>query len=413
MGRAAASLQSEHVAGRIPAGAHSPIPSRSGGQGAAHAGAISDPGRVVRRIIDGECCARVDVSTTEERSPAFAERLVRLDTRALTLPLGVLYAALVVLPLVIGFLLGLAEASVLVSIGALNLLLVGVPYPGKTSARVLAVACGTNALAFGAGTIVGLVPRLLEVPFVALGIFVALWGTRHHRWENVSFFAAVMFVFAVGVPPTTAWGVVLRPSAVLLGGIWALAMLELVSLLLPRLSIDLSEPPGDGPPSAGQPTFAVTGHIAAVAVTATLGFLVGLQLGLPRDYWIMLTVLVALRPDLASTYAYSMARILGTIVGAAAALLITTLTADPRILFPVLAVTTGLCFATRGVNYLVYSVWITLTVILILNLVYSGGPTLAIARVIDTVLGGALALVAALVLSWSGRFRRRQPVKAP
>ncbi len=346
------------------------------------------------------------MSAVEERPAAFTPSLLRWSSGAFDLSRGLLGAAAVVIPLVVGFLLGLVEASVLVTIGALNLLLVEAPLPARTSAHVLAIACATNALAFGAGTVVGLAPRVLEIPFVALGIFVALWGTRRPRWENVSFFAAVMFVFAVGVPATTPWGILLRPSAVLLGGVWALGALATVSLLWPRTPRNLFAAPSPGPSIEGGPGPGGLGHAAVVAITATFGFWVALELGLPRDYWVMLTVLVALRPDLAATFAYTAARVLGTIVGASAAFLVTTLIVVPWFLFPILAVTTALCFATRAVNYLVYAVWITLTVIVLLNLVYSGGPSLAIARVIDTMLGGALAFGAALALAISGALGR-------
>jgi uncharacterized membrane protein YccC len=347
------------------------------------------------------------VDPIEDRSLSFLRDQVRWEPDRIDLRRGALDAVVVVLPLVVGYLLGVAEAAVLVSVGALNLLLVEAPYPGRTPGRVLLVAAGTNAIAFGAGTVVGLLPRLLELPFVALGIFAALWGTRSARWENASFIAAVMFVFAVGVPPTTALGIALRPSAVLLGGTWAMSALSVLALFRPRPPRELFEPLPALSPVDRARSRAAARHSAAVAATATVGLVIGLALGLPRDYWVMLTVLVALRLDLASTLSYSASRTAGTVVGAAGAYAVTSLTSSPWLLFPVLVATTMLAFATRSVNYLVYAVGITLTVILLLNLVYSGGPSLAIARVIDTIIGGTLALVAAFALFGYGGARRR------
>lgn len=310
---------------------------------------------------------------------------------------GLLNAALVVTPLAVGYLLGLLEATVLVAIGALNVLLVEWPFPAPTSGKVLVVATGSNAMAFAVGTAVGLLPRWFEIPLIALCLFVALWGTRFADWENVSFFAGVMFVFAVGVPPTTTIGVLLRPAAVLLGGAWAISALAFLSVLRSRQSPDFFAPlPGRTPHPTGTPA---TVHSAVLAATATVGLVIGLSLGLPRDYWIMLTVLVALRLDVALTLSYTAARIVGTVAGAAIAFVLTSLTSDPWVLLPILLATTFASFASRSVNYVVYSIGITLTVIVLLNLVYSGGPALAVARVIDTVIGGSLALVVAVVLA--------------
>ena len=342
----------------------------------------------------------------EGRLLRLLEELTRWERGRIDLRRGALGALLVVLPLVIGYLVGLAEAAVLVSVGALNLLLVEAPKPGRTPGRTLLVAVGVNAVAFGAGTIVGLLPRLVELPFVAVGIFVALLGSRWATWQNASFIAAVMFVFAVGVPPTTEIGILLRPSAVLLGGVWVVSTLAVLNMLRSSPERDVFSPPVPSPRIDLASSRARNRHAAAVAITATAGLWLGLVLGLPRDYWVMLTVLVALRPDLAATVSYSASRGAGTVVGAAGAFAVTSLTSSPWILFPVLGATTWLALATRSVNYLVYAVGITLTVILLLNLAYSGGPSLAVTRVIDTVIGGALALVAAFLLFEVGLAKR-------
>jgi uncharacterized membrane protein YccC len=344
---------------------------------------------------------------------AFAHELVHLEPARLDLRRGVLGASLVLIPLVIGFALGLAEASVLVTIGALNLLLVQLPTPAATRWRVLMVGVVANTVAFGAGTLVGLAPVTLEIPLVAVAILFTLLGTRNPEWEGASFIAAVMFCFAVGIPPTTLAGVVLRPAAVLLGGTWTLAVLSVVQLLWPRFPSGVEKPSSAIRVHPEARMGPVLTHSTVVAVTVAAGLLVGVGLGLPRDYWIMLTVLVALRVDLASTVNFAAARIAGTVAGASVAFVVTTWTASPWILFPILALTTAFCLATRGVNYAVYAVWITLTVILLLNLVYSGGPTLAIARVIDTLIGGALSLVAAFALATTIQRRSSGPSTAP
>jgi len=336
---------------------------------------------------------------------ALAVGLVDLQRERFDPLRGVRGAALVLTPLVIGYALGLVEAGVLVTLGALNLLFIEAPAPSGTRWHVLAVGSVTNAAAFAAGTLLGRAPFQVEAPMVGVAIFVAFLFTRWPEWENASFIGAVMFVFSVGIPVTTFAGETLRPLAILVGGLWALLG---VSLYRYGSSTGTrAEAPSPTEPGARTGTkWATVGpHAAVVGVTVAIGLLVGTQLGLPRDYWIMLTIIVALRIDLATTIAYSAARILGTVAGASVAFVVTDATQDPWILFPILGVATALCLATRGVNYTLYSIWVTLTVIVLLNLAYSGGPTLAVTRVIDTILGGSIAFLAAFAL-WATTYRR-------
>ncbi len=339
----------------------------------------------------------------------FSRALAHVDHAHIGVRRAVRDASIVVAPLVIGYALGLTVPAVLVTVGTLNLLLVAPAYPANADVRVLAVACASNATAFGAGTLVGLLPKWIGLPLIGLGLFLAVRSVRRLAWEGASFIAAVMFAFAVGIPPAPGpIDVLLRPTEIFIGGILGLG--ALIALTGASRILGRPGPPAPAPVVAGERSSRVaTEHAAVVAITATLGLLVGLELGLPRDYWVMLTVLVALRYDLGGTVSYSVARTGGTVIGAGVAFVVTTLTASPWWLFPTLALAAFFAYATRGANYLLYSLGITLTIIVLLNLAYSGGPELAIARVIDTAIGGSLALVAAFLL-WEAHARNRPMV---
>ncbi|HTW55991.1 MAG TPA: FUSC family protein [Thermoplasmata archaeon] len=328
-------------------------------------------------------------------APGFWRNLVRVRPERFDLHLGLRGAVLVLAPLIVGYLLGLVEACVLVTLGALNLLFVEAPGPEFTRARTLAVACVTNTVGFAAGTLAARAPLPVELPLVGAAVAFALLGARWPEWQNVSFIGAVMVVIAVGIPVTNLAGEGLRPFAILLGGLFALS-----GITIYRAASGSPRPPPYDPAPADRPPpwRRVVLHAGVVGTTVAVGLLVGGLLGLPRDYWIMLTVIVALRFDLATTVAYSAARIFGTVGGAAVAFVVTDATGNPWLLFPLLAAAATLCLATRAVNYTVYAVWVTLTVIVLLNLSYAGGPRLAVTRVVDTVIGGGLALLAALVL---------------
>lgn len=238
---------------------------------------------------------------------------------------------------------------------------------------------------------------------MAAAVFVALVSTVGTGRESVGLVAGLLFVVGVGLPGGNLS--VAGPEFLLIvaGGVWGFVG-SLIPLLplgrAPSASLD-SVPT----PIVREPMRSRALHAAAVAVTVALGLGVGLALGLPRDFWIMLTVLVALRPDLSDTVVYSILRILGTIVGASVAFAITISTGNPAILSVTVVLASGGLFSTRAVNYSLYTAFITIFLIVLLNLAYVGGPSLAVTRVFDTLIGSALALAvgAAMVLAHRAR----------
>jgi hypothetical protein len=335
--------------------------------------------------------------------PSFFRALARAQPDRFDLHAGIRGAILVLAPLVIGWALGILPEVVLVAVGALNLLFSEAARPQVTRWPLLVVSVGANAAAFAAGTLIALTPFVLEVPLIGASIFLLLGVSRRPDWENSAFISAVMFIFGVGLPPAVQSAIALRPAGVLLGGCFALMGVAIDRFVLfparsatphERLTAPETVTPRDR-----------RIHLVAMAVTIALGFVLGMVLGLPRDYWIMLTILVALRIDFAGTLAFSTARILGTVVGAAIAFYVTQLTGDLAVQIVLLGVFLLLCYATRSVNYSFYAVWITLTIIVLLNLVYSGGPGFAVDRILDTIIGGALALLVGVLLA--ATFSRR------
>ena len=345
----------------------------------------------------------------------FSKGLLRLRADRLDVRRGIRCGLVVLVPVVVGYLVGLVEAGVLVTMGALNLLFDEPSRPETAEFRVLLVGVFANAGAFALGTLLAPLPRTEEAPFVAIGLALILLPGASPRWQLTSFIAAVMFVLPLGIPPTAWFGFALRPLAILLGGFAALVVTVAERAIpVPGRTVPSRFGPPDGPvPALGLRTMAV--HSIAVGLTAGAGLLIGYEFGLARDYWVLLTIIVALRVDLASTVSFSAARILGTVAGASVAFLVTSFTQTPWILFLVLPAVVALAFATRAVNYTIYALWVTIAIIVLLSLAYAGGPALAATRLLDTVIGGALALGAALLL-WifvHRPSRTRPPVRTP
>ena len=143
-------------------------------------------------------------------------------------------------------------------------------------------------------------------------------------------------------------------------------------------------------------------HAIRLAVVAALGVIIDQASGLPHGYWIVLTVLIVLRPDYSSTIYRGFQRAVGTVIGAglgvATALL---LHVGPAALVAAVGVTMTIAYATVAVNYLLFAVFLTDFVVLLLALLGETAEHTAAARLIGTGIGAVLALIGYLVWpSW-------------
>ncbi|HTW76268.1 MAG TPA: FUSC family protein [Thermoplasmata archaeon] len=335
--------------------------------------------------------------TTADARSFFAD-LARFRFDRLDLPLGVGGAILIVGPLLVSNALHLGSPAVIATFGLLNLFLVILPRPQRSRAKIAALAVGTNALGFGVGSLIVLLPDPLEVAVVAIATTVALVAGRDPRWENLGTFSVILMVVGVGIPSAGLPGVPFRMFYVLVGGAIAWAgWMVLVRWLPPLVTRD--PPPAPPDLTTRVPVRSELPYAAVTGITAAVGLAIGLGLGLERDYWVMLTVVVALRMQLSATITTSTARVLGTVIGAGLGSVLTLVVTDPWVLATVLGISAALTLATRTVNGTFYVVWVTLFIVGLLNLLYSGGPAYAYIRVLDTLIGGALALTAALVVT--------------
>ncbi len=348
------------------------------------------------------------MSTPTPLVRAIAEDTRHFRPQELDLASGVRTAAFVLVPLLVGLAVGSPEGGVIGTLATLNLFMVDAPGAPTTRPRLLAAAVLANAVAFSAGTVVSVAPELVAVPLLGAGVLVCLLvGARGGR-AQLGLIAAVLLVIAVGLPGGSASAAGIRLGLVVAGSVWGL-LGAMVPRWFPRWrawSPAIVPPSPPRYPGAG---LSWLGFPVVVAATVSFALFLGLRLGLVRDFWVMLTVLVALRPDLAHTFSFAVARILGTVLGASIAYAITTEISSLAVLLVLLAVSATVMFATRTVNYVIFASALTVFVILLLNLTFSGGPSLALLRVFDTVLGGTLAVAAGVLLWWLYAPPRRRP----
>jgi Fusaric acid resistance protein-like len=145
-------------------------------------------------------------------------------------------------------------------------------------------------------------------------------------------------------------------------------------------------------------------HALRLAVLAALAEVIAQASGLSHGYWIVLTIFIVLRPDYSSTLYRGLQRAAGTVVGAglgvATVLLVkVSLTA----LLCVIAVSLVAAYAVFKVNYLLYAVFLTDFLVVMLALLGLPPDPTAVARLIGTGIGTGLAILAYLLWpTWEG-----------
>src|SRR5262249_40517987 len=131
-------------------------------------------------------------------------------------------------------------------------------------------------------------------------------------------------------------------------------------------------------------------HALRVGIVAAVAVALVKALALPRGYWVTVAAIIIVQPYAGATLIKGLQRTLGTIAGALLAFALGALLHDrgPALLV-LIFVFTGVSVSFLRLNYLIYSVFLTPTFILLAEL-SSGNWHLAELRVIDTLIGGAL-----------------------
>lgn len=305
-------------------------------------------------------------------------------------------------PIALGVSTHLVSDGVFVSIGALNVLLVQVRGSARERLARSIWAVGLNSGLLALGTVVGTL-GWVEIPLVAVVLTLVHLANRIPSSANLSMVASAMFVIGVGLPGGSGLAALDRGELALVGG--GLAVFGLVAHLL--LLRGLNRPWPDRDPSTTAPAAGELPewpHALAVGVTAAVGLALALEIGLARDYWVMLTVVVVLRARYSDTLETGVARVVGTVIGAALGAGITLSLVPAPVQGILLLAFAFLFFAVQRVNYLLYSIGLTVFVIVLLNLDFPAGVVLAETRVLDTIVGGALASAVAALL-WYAHYR--------
>ena len=145
-------------------------------------------------------------------------------------------------------------------------------------------------------------------------------------------------------------------------------------------------------------------HAVRLAVVSAAAEVIAQGSGLSHGYWIVLTIFIVLRPDYSSTLYRGLQRAAGTVVGAGLGVATVQLAkVSLTALLAGIGISLLAAYAVFTVNYLLYAVFLTDFVVVLLALLGLPPEPTALARLIGTAIGTGLAILAYLIWpTWEG-----------
>ncbi|WP_298151365.1 FUSC family membrane protein [Flavobacterium sp.] len=143
-------------------------------------------------------------------------------------------------------------------------------------------------------------------------------------------------------------------------------------------------------------------HSLRLTVTILFGMAFGSLLPLQNPYWILLTIIVIMRPGYGLTKERSYNRMLGTVFGGLIAFAILYFVHNNTVIGTLAVFSMLLGFAFTQINYRVGATFVTMYVVFIYGLLMPDNNQVVEFRILDTVIGGTLAFIANYLLwpSW-------------
>lgn len=139
-------------------------------------------------------------------------------------------------------------------------------------------------------------------------------------------------------------------------------------------------------------------HCLRLAMTMMIGYGIGKYFDFQNPYWILLTIIVIMRPSYGLTKTRSKDRIIGTLIGGAIATGLVFVIQNPY-LYGVLGIgSLVIAFSMLQKNYKAAATFITLSVIFIYAIIRPDVLNVIQYRIIDTLIGASLSFLAMLWL---------------
>ncbi len=143
-------------------------------------------------------------------------------------------------------------------------------------------------------------------------------------------------------------------------------------------------------------------HSLRMTITLLLGYIIGQFLPFQNPYWILLTIVVIMRPGYGLTKQRSIERILGTVLGGVIAFGFLYITNNHTILGVLCVISMLLGFTFSNTNYKIGATFVTIYVIFIYGILTPNVNEVIQYRILDTLVGAVLSFTASYLLwpSW-------------
>ncbi|SHJ94108.1 Uncharacterized membrane protein YccC [Maribacter aquivivus] len=144
-------------------------------------------------------------------------------------------------------------------------------------------------------------------------------------------------------------------------------------------------------------------HSLRLAVTLMIGFVVGNVFAFQNPYWILLTIILIMRPNYGLTKTRSKDRTMGTIIGGVIATVIVYLVQDIYVYAVLALISFIVALSMLQKNYKLSAIYVTLSIVFIYGILQPDVMTVIQYRILDTLVGAGLSYLGFLFLwpSWS------------
>jgi uncharacterized membrane protein YgaE (UPF0421/DUF939 family) len=139
-------------------------------------------------------------------------------------------------------------------------------------------------------------------------------------------------------------------------------------------------------------------HALRLSVATAIALAIYKYFRIEHGYWLIITVLVIVKPIFADTRKRALERVLGSVVGGILAVCIAAEIQNLIFMDVLLLLFSILAFSHVRTNYGVYVFFLTPFVILMIDTIVPGDWQIALVRILDTFIGGAIALTVSFLL---------------
>lgn len=144
-------------------------------------------------------------------------------------------------------------------------------------------------------------------------------------------------------------------------------------------------------------------HALRMAIVMGLGYLLSLVINVgAHSYWILLTIMVILKPGFSLTKQRNFQRLIGTIIGGIGGALLLMFITDETSLFILLLVFMVATYSLIRINYVISVVFMTPYILILFSFLDMNTLTILRERIIDTLIGSGLAFFSSYIIlpSW-------------